>query len=145
MDWRAIGQRRETAILLVEDDEVDVLGFRRALRSLRIANPVTVARDGIEALQILRGERGPYPRPHLIVLDLNLPRMNGIELLRELRADPKLCDSVVFVLTTSRAEQDRVDAYRLNVAGYMVKSDPGASFLAAVTMLDHYWRVVELP
>ncbi len=71
--------------------------------------------------------------------------MSGIELIAELRADPDLRDSVVFVLTTSRSEEDRVASYNLNVAGYIVKTDVGAGFVRLVEMLDHYWRIVELP
>lgn len=133
-------------ILLVEDDQVDIQGFRRAMARLGLANEVVTVSDGIEALERLRGMGGPpLARPHLVVLDLNLPRMSGIELLRELRSDPELRRTVVFVLTTSRAEQDKVQAYQLNVAGYIVKADPEDGLQAAVSLLEHYWRVVELP
>lgn len=134
-------------VLLVEDDEVDRKVVRRAFAKHKIGNPITEAHDGIEALEAIRGQNGhaPLARPYLVLLDLNMPRMNGIEFLQELRGDDRLCDSVVFVLTTSREEQDRVQAYRLNVAGYMVKTDAGTDFINAVEMLDHYWRVVEFP
>jgi len=134
-------------ILLVEDDTIDVMAIQRALQQLKIANPLIIARDGVEALEFLRGgpERAPLPRPHLILLDLNLPRMNGIEFLETLRSDAALQDVVVFVLTTSSADADRVAAYRLNIAGYMVKSDLSSDFLRVVTMLEHFWRVVEFP
>jgi len=135
------------SILLVEDDLVDVMAVKRALRDLKIANPLFEARDGVEALELLRGTEGraPIPRPYLILLDLNMPRMGGIELLKELRQDPALHASVVFVMTTSDAEEDRVDAYSLNVAGYVLKHSPAHSFLDAISMLEHYWRIVELP
>jgi CheY-like chemotaxis protein len=134
-------------ILLVEDDTVDVMGLRRAFQQLKITNPLTVARDGIEALEILRGgsDRAPLPRPYLILLDLNLPRMNGIEFLHALRADAALRDAIAFVLTTSRVDEDRMAAYQLNVAGYIVKSDLGNEVLRAVRLLKHYWQVVEFP
>ena len=134
-------------ILLVEDDEVDVMALRRAFRELKIANPITVARDGLEALEVLRGTNGtpPLSKPYLLLLDLNMPRMNGIEFLKELRKDEKLSSTLVFVLTTSKQEEDRIQAYDLNVAGYMVKSLLGDSFMTAVTMLEHYWRVVVFP
>jgi len=133
-------------ILLVEDDEVDIQGFRRAMARQGLANPLVIVNDGIEALQQLRGQGvPPLARPYVIVLDLNLPRLSGIELLQELRADSELRRSVVFVHTTSRAEQDKVQAYQLNIAGYIVKSDPNGGLQAAVKMLGHYWRVVELP
>ena len=133
-------------MLLVEDDEVDVKAFKRALQDLKIANPLTVAVDGIEALQILRGQNGvePLKRPYLILLDLDLPRMGGIEFLDQLRSDPELSRSVVFVMTVSSDEEDRFRAYDRHVAGYVLKSD-GRSFLEAVTMLVQYWRLIELP
>lgn len=134
-------------ILLVDDDEVDVMAIQRAFRRAKIGNPIHVARDGIEALAILRGQPGgqPLPRPFLILLDLNMPRMNGIEFLEQLRADPDLHDSVVFVLTTSDDEEDKSRAYHQHIAGYIVKSDPAKGFMQAIEMLQAYWRVVELP
>lgn len=138
---------REVTVLLVEDNTVDQEAIRRAFTQHRIANPIVAANDGVEALAILRGEGGreQLPRPFLVLLDLNLPRMNGIEVLRELRADPMLRDSIVFVLTTSKRDEDRVASYQLNVAGYMHKSDVGASFIRLIGLLDHYWKVVEFP
>jgi CheY-like chemotaxis protein len=131
-------------ILLVEDDEIDVMAVKRAFRELKIANPLFEASDGIEALEILRGTNGKtIPRPFVILLDLNMPRMGGIEFVRALRADPALRS--VFVMTTSAAEEDRINAYDLNVAGYVLKHSPGHSFLDAIAMLEHYWRIVELP
>lgn len=137
---------REVNVLLVEDNAVDREAVQRAFRRNRIANPVYEANDGVQALEMLRGNGAdPVPRPYLVLLDLNLPRMNGLELLEALRADERLHDTVVFVLTTSAAEEDRVASYAHNVAGYIVKSDVGAGFIRLVTMLDHYWRIVELP
>jgi len=134
-------------ILLVEDDKVDVMAMKRAFRDLKIANPVVTAKDGFEALQHLRGEAGlnPVPRPHLVLLDLNMPRMGGLEFLEELRNDPSLAQTLVFVMTTSSAEEDRMRAYAMNVAGYVLKHRFGQSFLEAVAMLEHYWRVIEFP
>jgi CheY-like chemotaxis protein len=134
---------REVTVLLVDDDDVDVMGVKRAFSELKIANPIVVAGNGIEAFEILRGEK--INRPFLILLDLNMPRMNGIEFLEEIRKDPHFMDSVVFVLTTSKAEEDRCEAYKHNVAGYIVKEHVGKGFLNAVELLDHYWRVVEMP
>ncbi|ATP19163.1 MULTISPECIES: response regulator [Sphingomonadaceae] len=134
-------------LLLVEDDEVDVQGLKRAFAKSRIANPITVARDGIEALEVLRGENGQekLPKPHLILLDLNMPRMNGIEFLEAIRADEELKGSVVFMITTSKADEDKARAYGHNVAGYIVKQDPANTFMEAVSLLEHYWRIVEFP
>jgi len=134
-------------ILLVEDDEVDVQGLKRAFSKSRIGNPITVARDGIEALEILRGENGHarLPKPHMILLDLNMPRMNGIEFLETIRADDDLKGSVVFMITTSKADEDKARAYGHNVAGYIVKQDPAGTFMEAVGLLEHYWKIIELP
>ncbi len=134
-------------ILLAEDDLIDEKAFLRAIQKLRITNPVTVARDGVEAWDILKGNRGqaPLPRPNLLVLDINMPRMNGLELLERIRDDAELHDSIVFMLTTSNDDGDKIDAFNLNVAGYMLKSDVGNSFVKAVELVDNYWRVVEFP
>jgi CheY-like chemotaxis protein len=128
-------------ILLVEDDEVDVKALRWAFDKLKIANPLHIARDGVEGLEVLKD----LPRPYLIITDINMPRMNGIELLRQIRASEDYRDSIVFVLTTSNDEQDKIDAYDLNVAGYMLKTDMGTSFTRAISLIDNYWKVVEFP
>jgi CheY-like chemotaxis protein len=137
----------EVSILLVEDDEVDVKAVKRALRDLKIINSVTVAADGIEALEVLRGQNGRERMkiPFLILLDLNMPRMGGIEFLDELRRDPELTRSLVFVMTTSGDEEDRFRAYNRHVAGYMLKHSPARTFIEAVSTLEHYWRIIELP
>ncbi len=134
-------------LLLVEDDDVDAEGVERALRKAGVDNPVERAIGGIEALARLRGKDGkpPLPRPYLILLDLNMPRMDGIAFLDELRADPALSDSVVFVLTTSDADRDKVRAYQAHVAGYMLKSRVGARFVNLVDLLNPYWQYIELP
>lgn len=138
---------KTVSILLAEDDQIDSRAFLRAMQKLRIGNPVTVARDGLEAWEILKGGNGqpPFPRPNLIILDINMPRVSGLELLRMIRADQDLHDSIVFVLTTSDDEQDKLEAYNLNISGYMLKSDVSGSFVRAVEMVDRFWRVVEFP
>ena len=128
-------------ILLVEDDEIDVKALRWAFDKLKIANPLVIARDGVEAWETLQ----ELPRPYLIITDINMPRMNGIELLRKIRQSDQFRDSIVFVLTTSNDEQDKIDAYDLNVAGYMLKSDMGTSFTRAIGLIENYWKVVEFP
>lgn len=134
-------------ILLAEDDQIDEKAFLRAINKLRITNPVTVARDGVEAWDILKGTNGksPLPRPNLLVLDINMPRMNGLELLEQIRGDADLHDSIIFMLTTSNDDADKIEAFDLNVAGYMLKSDVGNSFVRAVELVNNYWRVVEFP
>ncbi len=138
---------KEVTFLLVEDDEVDILAMQRTFRKLRFANPLIVARNGRIALDMLRGENGAaqLQRPYIIMLDLNMPQMNGLEFLDALRDDPQLSTAIVFVLTTSRDDQDRVAAYSRHVAGYIVKAEPEDTLPRAIEMLSHYWRVVEFP
>lgn len=138
---------RTVTFLLVEDDDVDVMGFQRALSRQKIVNPVEVARDGVEALERLRGQNGQekLEPPYIILLDLNMPRMNGLEFLQEIRQDEELRHAIVFVITTSRDEADRLAAYKQNIAGYIVKSNATESFQNALSMLDNYWRVIEFP
>ena len=131
-------------ILLVEDDEVDVMNVRRAFKKNNICNPLWVAGNGLDGLEMLR--TGDMPRERrLVLLDLNMPRMNGIEFLRELRADPELRAVPVVVLTTSDDERDRVEAYNLNVAGYILKPVTLMNFVEAMATLNKYWALVELP
>lgn len=134
-------------VLLVEDDDVDAMAVQRGFKNARIANQIVRAKDGIDALSILNGEQPEkaIKKPFIILLDLNMPRMDGIAFLKELRADPDLGETIVFVLTTSKADEDRVKAYEQHVAGFIIKSDAGAGFLELINMLEHYWRVVVLP
>lgn len=131
-------------ILLVEDDEVDVMNVKRAFEKNRITNPLYVAGDGLEALEMLRSGRMPRER-RIVLLDLNMPRMNGIEFLRELRADPALQLTPVVVLTTSNDDRDKVSAYNLNVAGYLLKPVTFVNFVDVMATLNKYWMLVELP
>ena len=131
-------------ILLVEDDKVDVKNVERALRKNNISNPLFVASNGLEALRMLRDGTVPGSR-RLILLDLNMPKMNGIEFLRELRADPALSKSTVVVLTTSNDDQDKLAAYDLHVAGYLLKPVTFMNFVELMATLDKYWALVEMP
>ena len=131
-------------ILLVEDDEVDVMNVRRAFQKNNIANPLFVAGDGEEALARLRSGEVPAER-RIVLLDLNMPRMNGIEFLREVRADPELARTTVVVLTTSSDERDKIDAYNLNVAGYLLKPVTFSNFCEVMATLNKYWTLVEMP
>jgi CheY-like chemotaxis protein len=134
-------------LLHVEDDDLCIMGLARAFKKAKIANPITFAHDGIDALEMLRGTNGRarFPRPYLILLDLNMPRMDGIEFLKELRKDEDLKKSIVFIMTTSDTDEDKVKAYNLGVAGYILKTNPANAFLDATALLDAYWRVVEFP
>jgi CheY-like chemotaxis protein len=134
---------RELAILLVDDDSIDVMNVKRAFSKNNLTNPIHEATNGIEALEILR--RGALPPRRLVLLDLNMPRMNGLEFLRELRADPALRSTSVVVLTTSNEERDKVAAYNLNVAGYLLKPVAFPSFVDLMASLNKYWTLVEMP
>jgi CheY-like chemotaxis protein len=123
---------------------VDVLNVRRAFQKNNIANPLFVASNGLEALEQLRGNMIPRER-RIVLLDLNMPKMNGIEFLRELRQDPELKLTPVVVLTTSNDERDRIEAYNLNVAGYLLKPVTFSNFCDVMTALNKYWALVELP
>jgi CheY-like chemotaxis protein len=135
---------KAVTILLVDDDDVDAMGIERALKKLKIANPMIRARDGIEALALLQ-KPDCIELPYLILLDINMPRMNGFEFLDQIRKNPALSSSVVFVLTTSDDDEDKISAYQKHVAGYIVKKKVEDGFVPLIDMLDHYWRIVELP
>ena len=139
---------KPTSVLLVDDDEVDVMTVKRAFKKNNITNPLYVATNGVEALAMLRGNEMPKLLPgqrRLILLDLNMPKMGGIEFLRELRADPELRPLPVIVLTTSNEEKDKVEAYNLNVAGYIIKPVTFSKFVETVGTLNKYWTLSEMP
>jgi CheY-like chemotaxis protein len=135
---------RTLNLVLVEDDEIDVMNVRRALERAHVANPLFVAHNGLEGLQLLRSNTVPNDR-RLVLLDLNMPKMNGIEFLRELRKDPALRSTPVVVLTTSDDDRDKVQAYDLNVAGYLLKPVTFVNFVDVMAALNKYWALVELP
>jgi len=132
-------------ILLVEDDEVDIMNVKRAFKKNNISNPLVVAHNGLEALEILRSDAIDAPRPKIVLLDLNMPRMGGIEFLKEIRQDPELSSLSVFVMTTSNEDGDKIDAFNLNVAGYILKPLSMDRFIAAVSTLKSYWTLCEYP
>ena len=134
-------------IVLVEDDDVAAESVMRGLKRSGVGAPVVWAQDGEMALRVLRGadpERRAE-RPRVVLLDLNMPRMNGFEFLQHARADPTLRDEVIFVLTTSDTDADRMRAYHENVAGYMVKASVGPQFAKLAQLLQSYGLVVRLP
>ena len=138
---------RPLSVLLVEDDDGDAKAIERAFQKAKIANPIIRAVDGLEALEMLRGGNGKAkpPSPYLLLVDLNMPRMNGIQLVRALREDADLKHTIAFILTTSNREEDKLAAYDLNVAGYIVKATAGYDLLHLIALIDSYWRVVEIP
>ncbi|KKD39133.1 MAG: response regulator [Limnoraphis robusta] len=136
-------------ILLVEDDEVDVMNVKRAFKKNNISNPLYVAGNGIEALEMLRSQEGCLPivpeERRLILLDLNMPKMGGLEFLKELRSDRKLKATPVIVLTTSDEDRDLLEAYNLNIAGYILKPVTFTKFASVIVTLNTYWTLCEFP
>lgn len=137
----------EVHFLIVDDDKVSIMSIERAIKKLRLMNPVRTAADGQEALDILRGQGGHHvmKSPYVVILDLNMPRMNGIEFLEEVRKDPVLHKAVIFVLTTSDAPEDVAQAYEKNIAGYIVKENAFDTFNQTLAMIDTFASVVVLP
>lgn len=131
-------------VLLVEDDEVDVMTVRRAFKRTEQNLPLEVRGDGVRALSALRNGEIRV-EGLLILLDINMPRMNGLEFLEEIRRDPKLRAIPVVVLTSSDHERDRFEAYNQNVAGYIVKPVTFEKFVEVVSALGDYWSSVEFP
>ena len=138
----------EIEILLVEDNPGDIVLTQEALREGKIRNRLSIAKDGMEAMAFLRreGEFASAPRPDLILLDLNMPRKNGAEVLMEVKADPNLKTIPVVILTTSDAEQDVLKAYQLNANCYITKPVEFDRFVKVVQTIDEFWlSIVQLP
>ena len=137
-------------ILLVEDSPTDVMLTREAMEQYKVLNPLDIVEDGVDAMDYLRG-RGKYAgreplRPGLIILDLNLPRMSGREVLYELKQDPELRNIPVVVLTTSKSEEDVVKSYCLHANCYITKPVDFAKFIDVVRSINEFWfGVVTLP
>jgi CheY-like chemotaxis protein len=134
-------------ILLVEDDEVDIMNVKRAFKKNNINNPLFIARNGLEAFDALKGSNPELivPAPRIILLDINMPKMGGIEFLSQIRKNSDLRSTTVFVMTTSNEESDKIAAYDLNVAGYILKPLSFEGFTSAVAILNHYWHLCEMP
>ena len=136
-------------ILLVEDDEVDVMNVKRAFKKYKITNPLYIAGNGIEALKMLSSQGSNPPQVpatrRLVLLDLNMPKMNGLEFLHQIREDEALKRTPVIVLTTSDEDKDRIEAYNLNVAGYILKPVTFANFAEVMVALNKYWTLCEMP
>ena len=140
----------DVSILVVEDDEVDIRNIRRAFGRNGIRNPVHFVEDGESALAFLRHE-APFedpsdaPRPALILLDLNLPKMNGLEFLQTYKEDPSLRDIPAVILTTSDEPTDRRRSYEYGISGYIVKPVSFESFTEAMRRFELYWSICEVP
>ncbi|MGE5296536.1 MAG: response regulator [Solirubrobacterales bacterium] len=135
--------RTTKPVLLVEDDAIDTMTVRRAFRDLKLCNPLAHVTNGEEALKHLRNAENP--KPCVILLDLNMPRMNGVEFMRVIKTDPILRKIPVVVLTTSRDDRDIVESYKLSAAGYIVKPVDYKKFVEAMRTIDVYWTISELP
>ncbi|MGE5757948.1 MAG: response regulator [Sideroxydans sp.] len=130
-------------ILLVEDDQVDVMTVMRALKEIKVANPVVNLENGEEALKYLRDPE--RDKPCIILLDLNMPIMNGIEFLQVMKHEPLLRRIPVVVLTTSEEQQDKINSFDLGVAGYIAKPVDYRHFVEVMRTIDAYWTISEVP
>jgi CheY-like chemotaxis protein len=137
----------QVTILLVEDDDIDAATVVRGLASAKIINPLVRAQDGVEALDMLLGTNGraKLQPPYLLLVDIRMPRLDGLGLIREIRRNQMLQRTIIFALTTSDSDRDRMAAYDEHVAGYIVKSNTHDQFLQLARMLEYYLSIVELP
>ena len=135
--------RNSKPILLIEDDHVDAMTVKRILKEIKVGNRLDIVKDGEDALEFLRNPE--TVRPGIILLDLNMPRMNGIEFLKIAKKDDNLKMIPVVVFTTSKGDQDKIDSFNLGVAGYMIKPVDYQKFVELVKAIDRYWTLSELP
>jgi CheY-like chemotaxis protein len=135
--------RGKKPILLVEDDAVDVMTVKRALKEIHITNRLEAVGNGEEALEYLRDEKNE--KPCIILLDLNMPRMNGIEFLKIAKQDELLKMIPVVILTTSKEDRDKVESFKLSIAGYMIKPVDYQQFVEVIKTINIYWTLSELP
>ena len=131
-------------ILLIDDDEVDVISVKRAMQKVNVTSHLQVAQNGVQALKLLR-QQHQATRPSIIILDLNMPQMDGFQFLEELRADDELKSIPVIILTTSSAENDKIKAFQSHVAGYIVKPLSNTIFIEAINTFNTYWTLSKLP
>ena len=132
-------------LVLVEDDDADAIAIKRGLSKAGVDGKIFRAHDGVEALDMLHGGGERLPEKFIVLVDVNMPRMSGLEFLDELRKDPVLRRAIVFVLSTSRDRRDIEAAYSFNVAGYFVKEDIGRKYHKLVETLDFFIKSGELP
>jgi CheY-like chemotaxis protein len=130
------------SILLVEDDMVDMMSVKRALKDINVTNPLYHVENGVEALEFLADKE--KPKPTIILLDLNMPKMGGIEFLSIMKKDESIRRIPVIVLTTSRAEYDKIQSYDLGVAGYMIKPVDYQQFMEVIRAMCMYWTLSEV-
>ena len=135
--------KKNKKILLVEDDKIDVMTVKRALREINVTNSVEVAGNGEEGLEILRSSA--KDKPCIILLDLNMPRMNGMEFLHHIKSMDEFKRIPVVVLTTSKEERDKIESFNLGVAGYMAKPVDYQQFVEVIRTINLYWTLSEIP
>ncbi len=133
---------QKQTILLVEDDEIDIKSVKRAFDKLRITNPLNITHNGEEAIKYLRENKN---RPGLILLDLRMPRMDGIEFLKVIKKDESLKIIPVVVLTTSKEQEDKIESFNLGIAGYMMKPVNYIDFVEVIRTIKMYWTLSESP
>lgn len=134
-------------VLLVDDDDGDAKTVRKAFQKLGLQNALIHARDALEALDYLKGKNGKnrLPRPCVLLVDLNMPSLTGLELVSIIRSDDDLKTLIIFILTTSDLKEDKLAAYRFNVAGYIVKQTENDNFASLAGLLERYCKIVHLP
>ena len=135
--------RNDKPILIIDDDLVDAMTIKRAFKDINVTNRIDLVGNGEEALEFLRNEENE--KPSLIFLDLNMPKMNGVEFLRILRQDDQLNVIPVIILTTSKDEHDKIDSFKLGIAGYIVKPVDYLQFVEVIKTIKDYWTFSELP
>lgn len=133
-------------VLLVEDDEVDILNVKRAFKANNVNYPLIIASDGEQALNFINhsAENSPLSNSYVVLMDINMPKMSGIECLKQIRSDQKIKKTCVFILTTSSSNVDLQAAYNLNVAGYILKPIDYNQFVSVISRLSAYWEVIEV-
>ena len=134
--------------MIIDDDVIDIKDMQRTFKKNNIDNPLHIATNGLEALNKLlglNGEKKIMPTPQIIILDINMPKMNGIEFMKNIRANKQLKSLLIFIFTTSNSEKDKMEAYNLNVAGYIVKPFQVSQFMEIISSLHRYWNLLEFP
>jgi len=131
------------AILVVVDDAIDRMTILRAFKQIKITNEIFTVTNGEEALAFLKDPQNP--KPCLILLDLNMPKMNGLEFLKQRMSDQKILSIPVIILTTSQEEKDKVDSLNYSISGYMVKPVDYLQFVELISTINLYWTLSEFP
>ncbi|PCJ62605.1 MAG: two-component system response regulator [Planctomycetota bacterium] len=139
--------KRSIHFLVIDDDDIDREAVKRAFKKEKISNPIIEAENGVEAFNFLNSKDKDYfeHNPVIILLDLNMPKMNGIEFLTKLREDPNLKRIIVFVMSTSDDDEDKLKAYNLNIAGYILKGRVNEGISKSILMIDAFWKIIEMP